>query len=63
MKTLIKAIAFGTVAAATFEVLRRTGLVQKAADKVQEVASNVLLHAFVEDNTADETLVSDGMYR
>lgn len=71
MKTLLKAILFGTVAAGTFEVLRRTGIVQKVADKVQDVASNVLLHAFVEDATPDDAIDtprpfatnSDGMYR
>lgn len=61
IKTVIKVAALGVAVAATAEVLRRTGVVQKAADLVMEK----LVHIAMEDPTDDEivTVTSDGMYR
>lgn len=58
MKTLIKAIVFGTVAASTFEVLRRTKVLEKAADLMMDK----LIHISMEDSTED-AVVPDGMFR
>lgn len=58
MKTLLKAAIIGTVAAGTFEVLRRTKVLEKAADLMMEK----LIHISVEDPTED-AVVPDGMYR
>ena len=62
MKTLIKAAIIGTVAAGTFEVLRRTKVLEKAADLITEK----MIHIAVNDRTPDEGVehvAMDGMYR
>lgn len=70
IKTTAKVVVLGAAVAATAEVLRRTGVVQKVADKVQDLVSQALVAGFAEDETPDVpgefaplSQVRDGMYR